>query len=418
MRRVLIALARFSPLILMALGFAAVFTFYRGVQRLSGEQDKYMAQISQQFLSVSRATTSAPYELIAVDVPEYEFVSSAPAETLTPLSSEEETALSGEEEFNTEDLPIFNFKLPPPPETFSVNKYPAILKKIDETSARVNAAKEMLGKADKITVSCSLDLCLVDTIRIDNDNAVLDCGGKTLMPLALDTVGVVIRASHVVVANCIFDRFRTALEIYGSDNIIFNNTMRRSEKDGVRVGGSGNVLFNNVVSGNNGKGIMISGTDTIFIGNTVGVNKESGIVLDASRGFIARSGIDGNAVGMAIVGGGGHIVFDSAFSGSVLGSGLAIASVSDSQFIGNTIKNNSLYGFAVSNAQSNIFAGNIVSGNTGGGVWFDSASSGNILRLNDIRENGGKCSLTISNLPAQAGENTFELNKLDTERCS
>ncbi len=167
------------------------------------------------------------------------------------------------------------------------------------------------------------------------------------------------------------------------------------ESDGNNIG-DGGVAGRNVISGNGDDGIILDGPDNCVIaGNFIGTNASgSGAVANGGDGIQVSSGAISNTIGGAPAGAGNlisgnsengiHIDFNSTGTqllGNLIGVNNAGSSALANGGDGITVRNNST-GTVIGNG---TFAGrNLISGNTGLAINFDSGSGSSTVRGNWI----------------------------------
>jgi hypothetical protein len=195
---------------------------------------------------------------------------------------------------------------------------------------------------------------------------------------------------NVIQGNYIGTDVTGSVDVGNTDQgVLIDN--RPSNTVGGTTAGAGNVI-----SGNNQHGIYIAGvgaTSNIIAGNTIGLNAGGTSALGNSLDGIRVTNAPNNTIG------GTTTLARNTISGNTNGIQLLNSSTTGNSVLGNYIGTNTAGSAAVSNgtgirinnAASNTIGGttaaerNIISGNTGNGVYIMNASAtGNIIKGNTI----------------------------------
>jgi parallel beta-helix repeat protein len=229
-----------------------------------------------------------------------------------------------------------------------------------------------------------------------SDGLVIRADGSTVRGLAVDSfqgIGIHVLASRVTVSQSYAGVDPSGREAFGNGG------------DGIRVenGSTDTIGPGNVTAGNGGHGIFLLGTvDAVVHGNTSGTNAAGTAALP--------NGIDG----IAVDGSGSNEILDNLVSGNkgqgISLFGIAFPSTSANVVQGNRVGTNADGSDTIPNAGDGIrvfngfgnfiggdtaLQGNIVQGNGVAGVFIGSTddtvpSTGNLIRFNQIWDNGGK----------------------------
>ncbi len=162
-------------------------------------------------------------------------------------------------------------------------------------------------------------------------------------------------------------------------------------------GSVNNQVFDNVISGNGGSGVVIAGVDSQFnavYGNVIGLGLTGSVAVPNSAGVALIEGTQNNVIGPIEAGGLGNVISGNTFGGVEMFFG------SESNFIiGNLIGTDvtgtlpvgndvgiRLNGFT-SNTSGNVIANNVVAGNGFGMILFGSFVTQNLITTNAIGTN-------------------------------
>lgn len=435
---------------LVILSFGAFFTLFSGIDKLK-EEEKYLGKLSPYSLNNEElATGTKMYELVKVEIPFFENVTSAP-ERSAELEEESVEILPTEENYSNDDALIDAWRKlygygikKEPPETFSLDKYSDILQKINSIVAKVELLKnEIMAKNEEQTLPlhCNANPCITANIAITRDGAKLDCGGYTLLPNAADTKGIVISANNVVITNCGLERFTTAIEVTGEGAVIFNNKIKDASKDGLVLKGGGayvlentfesvkntpinispdatqNTFYKNTIS-NNDEAIIVRSRQNNFMENVFQNNNKEDLILKSDENFITKNHFFfSHGAGIAIYMANKNIIFQNDLN-SGKSYGIYAMQSNGNWMIANEIKKNDKQGIYLEDVQSNDIVGNNISENKSDGIWISGLSVGNKIRLNEINGNGSSCSISFGEVAgAKPENNTVELNNTDKEQC-
>jgi hypothetical protein len=173
-----------------------------------------------------------------------------------------------------------------------------------------------------------------------------------------------------------------------------------NQLQGVLVTDSYNTISGDVIGGNVGAGISLEGGYNTVYYCYIGLNTSGGAVSNGEEGIYIDS--PGN-----LIGGTSYAAAGNAISGNTTGAGYGIlldsSGATENYIEGNYIGTNltgttavaNNYGVGIQNSagsnyigNSSIAAGNVISGNTEGGIYFATTAGGdNLLTANDIGTN-------------------------------
>ncbi|MEK7478943.1 MAG: right-handed parallel beta-helix repeat-containing protein [Patescibacteria group bacterium] len=169
-----------------------------------------------------------------------------------------------------------------------------------KTRALIARAKEFLkDDPGREVFLCSADPCKISTQRFETkaDGYHLDCGGLTLAPQEGVRVGISIAADGIIIENCGFQEFDTAIEIEGAGAVIVKNTITGSAGNGIVLTGQKALLFENTIEGNRGAGIFVAreSNEHAIVDNVLRNNGTEGLhILGAGALTVIDNLITGN----------------------------------------------------------------------------------------------------------------------------
>lgn len=241
---------------------------------------------------------------------------------------------------------------------------------------------------------------------IITDSVTID--GTSQGKVELAGAGLWIQASNSVVRSMrLLDSYVNGILLDGgaSNNLIEDSVIVTSGQSGVFIfGGGGNIIRNNVIADNGpgnttSHGIYLENSfNNIVEGNLIAANGGAGVFLyGGSSGNIIRSNrIEGNEPGNWLSHG---VALDSASNNAIeaniiaMNGGVGVGLWNRSS--GNVIRNNSIerngparfvtsHGLYLENSLSNTIEDNVVSANSGTGVFLNSGADGNLVQDNFI----------------------------------
>lgn len=169
---------------------------------------------------------------------------------------------------------------------------------IEKTRALLERIRKFIEEdARRAAFVCSGNPCRIQTLIFEEDNTHLDCGGGTLAPAEEQKVGVIIKASGVIIENCVFDGFDTAIEIEGDNAILYKNTIRNNAGNGINIEGQKATVLDNIIEKNFGIGIFIGGesNEHAIVHNQIKNNGTQGLhILGAGGITVDNNTITGN----------------------------------------------------------------------------------------------------------------------------
>lgn len=171
---------------------------------------------------------------------------------------------------------------------------------VNKTKSYIANLKELLeGDPGRSILVCGGEPCqlLTQKFEIPEDGHHFDCGGLTLAPAPGTKVGAYIKADGIIIENCVFDGFDTAIEIEGANAVITKNTIKNSAGNGILVKGQKAAIFENTIESNKGAGIFVAGesNEHAIMDNGIRKNNTQGLhVLGGSALTIFGNTITGN----------------------------------------------------------------------------------------------------------------------------
>ncbi|MDP3725496.1 MAG: right-handed parallel beta-helix repeat-containing protein, partial [Nanoarchaeota archaeon] len=187
----------------------------------------------------------------------------------------------------------------------------------------LNLKKLIEGDPRRAIFLCSGDPCRIPTQRFESaeDGSHLDCGGGTMAPAPDTKVGISIKADNVIIENCVFDGFDTAIEIEGSNSVITKNTIKNSAGNGILVKGQKSAIFENTIEGNKGAGIFVAG--------------------ESNEHAIAENVLQNNGMqGLHVLGAGALTIIDNTITGNKSEGIWLSGQARENLLFGNTIEGN------------------------------------------------------------------------------
>lgn len=173
-------------------------------------------------------------------------------------------------------------------------------KAAEKTREFIARTKELLkNDPGREVFLCSADPCVIPTQRFETkaDGYHLDCGGLTLAPQEGTKVGISITADGVIIENCGFQGFDTAIEVEGASAVVVKNAIKGSTGNGILLKGQKALLFENTIEGNKGAGIFVAreSNEHAIVDNVLRNNGTQGLhILGAGALTILDNSITGN----------------------------------------------------------------------------------------------------------------------------
>ncbi len=337
---------------------------------------------------------------------------------------------------------------------FNETDYPEITARIENAKSEINRAILIVTvRTSSVPLNnCDSNACPLNDLQISQDNAHLDCNGKTITPESNEKTAITITSDNVSIVNCHIESFNSAIIVTGSGAMIFGNTIMNNSKGGiivkgnnnkvfssnfrdnkwahidVKAGSRGNIIYNNTMIDTEGRyqpytnsfaAIGLSGLNNTVLENVIKNNVEIGIKmavfspdgLPPSRNLIARNVIENSGVlGLEIAGAavgesgsadlnpvsdGRNIIFNNSFSQSKLEFGLRIRWSNNNKIIGNLIHGNNWQGIHIMSSNGTLIEKNTIFRNGQGGIWLGNSHK-NEISFNIISDNLQHCGILFT----------------------